>query len=341
MVLRSIQGPDSDGGTSPLSVWSGRLGVLQRDSCVSTSSVPESSADVGVVAMRCDAFRDVALADKIFDYIATACLWWFARSLVEQTFRRLLRGIRVGQPGRSRTGPDSARLGPGPPERLASTADARAGARRGELDPGPQRPAPALPSAIRRRCAIGQFGRGPRVACARRYLPTFVLVHQSQCAESSFVKVRTWAGVEQRLDISRPMDGLHLRHLLRQLPCGNPGGAVSKWSSRDKRHEGSPGLRRSKERRAALIGPQTEARFSQQWFDDVERYADLPAPALCALLRARRDPLMTKISPRLYYRLDRIMHSVGFMRTLRHQVGPMARTLYGKHTRRKGSMPAP
>ncbi len=94
------------------------------------------------------------------------------------------------------------------------------------------------------------------------------------------------------------------------------------------------------ERRAALIGPRTEARFSQRWFEDFERYADLPAPALCALLRARRDPLMTKISPRLYSRIDKIVHSVPFMRALRHRVGPMARTLYGKYTQRKASTPS-
>lgn len=89
------------------------------------------------------------------------------------------------------------------------------------------------------------------------------------------------------------------------------------------------------ERRAALVGPQTEARLSQQWFENVERYADLPLPALCAVLSARRDPLLPKISPHLYYRVDRMVNSVGFMRTLRHQLGPKARTLYGKRTRRK------
>src|ERR1700730_8934400 len=40
------------------------------------------------------------------------------------------------------------------------------------------------------------------------------------------------------------------------------------------------------ERRAELIGPQTEARFSQQWFEEVPRYTDLPAPAFFALLRS-------------------------------------------------------
>jgi 2-polyprenyl-6-methoxyphenol hydroxylase-like FAD-dependent oxidoreductase len=87
------------------------------------------------------------------------------------------------------------------------------------------------------------------------------------------------------------------------------------------------------ERRGALVGPQTEARFSQQWFEDFARYADLPAPALCALLQARRDPLMPKLPPRLYYRIDRVMHSSGVLRTLRHRVGPALRTMYGKRAR--------
>ncbi|MFG1931580.1 FAD-dependent monooxygenase [Mycobacterium sp. NPDC048908] len=94
------------------------------------------------------------------------------------------------------------------------------------------------------------------------------------------------------------------------------------------------------ERRAALIGPQTEARSSQQWFENFERYADLPAAALCALLRARRDPLMMKVSPQLYYRIDTMVNSVGFTRTLRHRVGPRLRTLYGKRTGRKAGMSA-
>lgn len=89
-----------------------------------------------------------------------------------------------------------------------------------------------------------------------------------------------------------------------------------------------------KKRRAALIGPETEAWFSQRWFENYDRYANLPVSALGALLLARRDPLMTKISPRVYYRIDRILNSAGFMRMLRHRVGPSTRLLYGKHARR-------
>ncbi len=42
------------------------------------------------------------------------------------------------------------------------------------------------------------------------------------------------------------------------------------------------------DRRAALVGPHTEARFSQQWFEESARYMHMPAPALFALLRATR-----------------------------------------------------
>jgi 2-polyprenyl-6-methoxyphenol hydroxylase-like FAD-dependent oxidoreductase len=94
-----------------------------------------------------------------------------------------------------------------------------------------------------------------------------------------------------------------------------------------------------KKRHAALFGPQTEAWFSQHWFENFERYAELPLPALCALLCARRDPLMTKIPPRLYWGVDRIVNSAGFVRALRHRVGPAARTLYGKRMSRKASTP--
>jgi 2-polyprenyl-6-methoxyphenol hydroxylase-like FAD-dependent oxidoreductase len=94
------------------------------------------------------------------------------------------------------------------------------------------------------------------------------------------------------------------------------------------------------ERRSALVGPQTEARFSQLWFENFERYAELPIQALCALLSARRDPLLTKISPRVYYRIDRIVNSTAVTRTLRHRVGPLARTLYGKRKQRKANTPA-
>jgi 2-polyprenyl-6-methoxyphenol hydroxylase-like FAD-dependent oxidoreductase len=88
------------------------------------------------------------------------------------------------------------------------------------------------------------------------------------------------------------------------------------------------------DRRAAMLRPQTEARFSQQWFENAARYMDLPPEALFVLLRARRDPLMPRVSPKLYYRAYKTIDSVGFLRTLRHRVGPKVRALYGRTARK-------
>jgi 2-polyprenyl-6-methoxyphenol hydroxylase-like FAD-dependent oxidoreductase len=88
-----------------------------------------------------------------------------------------------------------------------------------------------------------------------------------------------------------------------------------------------------KNRRAALLRPQSEARFSAQWFENVPRYVDIPAPAFLVLLRARRDPILPRVSPKLYYRLYKMVDSVGFLRTMRHRLGPKARTLYSRRRR--------
>jgi 2-polyprenyl-6-methoxyphenol hydroxylase-like FAD-dependent oxidoreductase len=88
-----------------------------------------------------------------------------------------------------------------------------------------------------------------------------------------------------------------------------------------------------RKRRAALIPPQNEARWSAHWFENVPRYADVPAPGFLVLLRARRDPMQTRIPPKLYYRLYKAADSVGFLRTLRHRLGPKARALYSRRRR--------
>ncbi len=93
------------------------------------------------------------------------------------------------------------------------------------------------------------------------------------------------------------------------------------------------------DRRAALVRPQTEARFSRQWFENIDRYAGagLPPHGLFVLLRARRDPMMPRVSPNLYYRLYKTVDSVAFLRTLRHRLGPKVRALYGKRVRRRAA----
>jgi anthraniloyl-CoA monooxygenase len=83
-------------------------------------------------------------------------------------------------------------------------------------------------------------------------------------------------------------------------------------------------------RRAALLRPQSEARFSAQWFEHVPRYADLPSPAFFTLLRARRDPLLPRVPPKLYASVYAAVDRVGFMRTLRSSIGPKVRAVHSR-----------
>ncbi len=84
-------------------------------------------------------------------------------------------------------------------------------------------------------------------------------------------------------------------------------------------------------RRAAILRPQAEARFSAQWFEQVGRYVDLPAPAFFTLLRARRDPLLPRVPPRVYASVYAAVDRVGFMRTLRSSIGPKVRAFHSRH----------
>jgi len=83
-------------------------------------------------------------------------------------------------------------------------------------------------------------------------------------------------------------------------------------------------------RRAALRTTQHDARRSAQWFEDVTRYTDLTAPAFFALLRARRDPVLPHVSPKLYYALYAPVERNAALRNLRHRIGPTARALYNR-----------
>ncbi len=94
-----------------------------------------------------------------------------------------------------------------------------------------------------------------------------------------------------------------------------------------------------KRRRTAITRLQHEARFSAQWFENVARYAHLSAPEFFVLLRARRDPVLPRIPPKLYYRLYTAADRVAFLRTLRHRLGPKARAFYSRSRqwRREGA----
>jgi 2-polyprenyl-6-methoxyphenol hydroxylase-like FAD-dependent oxidoreductase len=90
-----------------------------------------------------------------------------------------------------------------------------------------------------------------------------------------------------------------------------------------------------KARRAGLLPAQHEARLSSQWFESVERYERLPAPAFFALLRARRDPMLPRVSPQLYYRVYASVDRIPALRSARAWAGPRARALYSRLKRRQ------
>ena len=83
------------------------------------------------------------------------------------------------------------------------------------------------------------------------------------------------------------------------------------------------------QRKAALRQPQTDARFSAQWFENLSRYIDLKPYEFSALLRGCRSPLLPLLPPRLYYQLDQLTEELTILRALRRRVVPRVKTLYG------------
>ncbi len=86
-----------------------------------------------------------------------------------------------------------------------------------------------------------------------------------------------------------------------------------------------------RQRQAALLQPQSEARFSAQWFENISRYIDLKPHQFFTLLRERGSPLVPRLSPHLYYQLHRATEEVTVLRELRRRVGPRARASYSRH----------
>ena len=82
------------------------------------------------------------------------------------------------------------------------------------------------------------------------------------------------------------------------------------------------------ERRAALLQPQSDARLSAQWFENISRYIDLGPHQFFTLLHARRSLLLPRVSPRLYYQLHRAAQEVPVLRGLRRQIGTAGSKLY-------------
>lgn len=90
-----------------------------------------------------------------------------------------------------------------------------------------------------------------------------------------------------------------------------------------------------RQRKAAILRPQSDARFSARWFENLPRYIDLEPRAFSALLHGRRSPLLPHMSPSLYYRLHQATEGVAVLRELRRRTGPKAKAIYSQHKRFK------
>ncbi|MHC3469998.1 FAD-dependent monooxygenase [Streptomyces sp. 7R007] len=84
-------------------------------------------------------------------------------------------------------------------------------------------------------------------------------------------------------------------------------------------------------RRAALLPAQSAARYSAQWYENLQRYIDLPPERMFALLGQRHSPLLPYVPPQLYYRLDQAAGQLEALRRLKRWLGPrVARTVQAR-----------
>lgn len=77
-----------------------------------------------------------------------------------------------------------------------------------------------------------------------------------------------------------------------------------------------------KQRKHALLPVQSAARHSAQWYESLPRYLRLPPEQMFALLGQRHSPLLPYLPPGLYYRLDRLVSRLSWLRSLKRRLGP-------------------
>jgi 2-polyprenyl-6-methoxyphenol hydroxylase-like FAD-dependent oxidoreductase len=93
------------------------------------------------------------------------------------------------------------------------------------------------------------------------------------------------------------------------------------------------------QRKAALLQPQSDARFSAQWFEHSARYVDLRPREFAALLHGRRSPLLPHLPPHLYYQLHHATQEIAVLRRIRRQVAPRAKAIYSRRKHGERSEP--
>jgi 2-polyprenyl-6-methoxyphenol hydroxylase-like FAD-dependent oxidoreductase len=85
-----------------------------------------------------------------------------------------------------------------------------------------------------------------------------------------------------------------------------------------------------RQRQAALRKPQSDARCSAQWFENISRYTALEPREFSVLLHGRRSPLLPHLPPHLYYHLHQATEDVTVLRELRRRAGPFAKAIYSR-----------
>nr|WP_324787215.1 FAD-dependent monooxygenase [Streptomyces sp. H51] len=91
------------------------------------------------------------------------------------------------------------------------------------------------------------------------------------------------------------------------------------------------------ERKKALLPVQSAARYSAQWYENLQRYIHLPPERMFALLGQRHSPLLPYVPPQLYYRIDHAVGRSEALRRLKRWLGPrIARTVYARTLASRG-----
>ncbi len=88
-----------------------------------------------------------------------------------------------------------------------------------------------------------------------------------------------------------------------------------------------------RQRQAALLQPQSDARLSAQWFENISRYIDLKPHQFSTLLHGRGSPLLPHLPPHLYYQLHQATEEVAVLRELRRWGGSTAKAIYSRRKR--------
>jgi 2-polyprenyl-6-methoxyphenol hydroxylase-like FAD-dependent oxidoreductase len=86
------------------------------------------------------------------------------------------------------------------------------------------------------------------------------------------------------------------------------------------------------ERKAEILQPQSDGHFSALWLENVPRYIDLKPHQFDTLFHQRRSPLLSRLSPRLFYQIHQASKKVPVIQEFRTRVGEKAMAVQRRRT---------